>query len=582
MSDIFISYAKEDRDWVISLADVLRQQGWTVWWDRSIPFGQSFQEVIESELSEAKCAIVVWSRHSVDSGWVSAEADEARNRNILVPVLIDDASPPLVFRQLQTANLKGWTGDTTAPVLKKLITDLTVLLGEPATHSSFPTAPNHQESKPAQTNFHKWPWFAGLAGLFAVAAFLLSNLQEPKSTPVPIIHEFSIEDPRISSGDISTLIWKTSNASSVEIREMGEVAHSGSSRIRPEKTGVYTLIARNEQGQTTQKTVEVIVEEQQEKENSPDPQMLVSLFNDALNQGRLDLAEQFLEKATDLAPDHPDVLIIKDRFGTEKQQEKENQRIEQQKSEQQQSDEKKRIAEEKRQENLKRDGMEKTRIAEIQKKEEAEDIKRKELQHKEQARISAEQEKNIIAIEEKRLAEIERQKKLDAEQLQKEQQRQEKIIAEKRKTEEEKLRQQELTKQKALVTPAPIVVRVDGVEKRFNRDGLLASSLRDSAVQQLQAAGFKVISMQEAKNNKDSIVMMHAFKYIENTTAGYYSFSASTKILPTSTDSSNALWTQGESGIVRSVEFRKVNDAFTRNVEKFIRDHPRKGLEFRE
>ena len=40
MSDIFISYASEDRDRVKSLARALEQEGWSVWWDRAHPHGE--------------------------------------------------------------------------------------------------------------------------------------------------------------------------------------------------------------------------------------------------------------------------------------------------------------------------------------------------------------------------------------------------------------------------------------------------------------------------------------------------------------------------------------------------------------
>ena len=37
MSDIFISYAKEDKEKAGLLAEVLEEQGWSVWWDRRDP-----------------------------------------------------------------------------------------------------------------------------------------------------------------------------------------------------------------------------------------------------------------------------------------------------------------------------------------------------------------------------------------------------------------------------------------------------------------------------------------------------------------------------------------------------------------
>jgi len=42
MADIFISYASEDRQRAGALAETLGARGWSVWWDREIPLGQSF------------------------------------------------------------------------------------------------------------------------------------------------------------------------------------------------------------------------------------------------------------------------------------------------------------------------------------------------------------------------------------------------------------------------------------------------------------------------------------------------------------------------------------------------------------
>ena len=70
MSDIFLSYANEDRVRIQSLLQALEQQEWSVWWDRTIPAGKTWYEVIDQALEDAQCIVVVWTELSVLSEWV--------------------------------------------------------------------------------------------------------------------------------------------------------------------------------------------------------------------------------------------------------------------------------------------------------------------------------------------------------------------------------------------------------------------------------------------------------------------------------------------------------------------------------
>ena len=103
MSDIFISYASADRERAKLLSGTLDRRGWSVWWDRTIPPGKEYDEVIEKALDSAKCVVVLWSNTSVASSWVKTEAAEAMRRKILVPAVIDQVTIPLEFRRLQAA-----------------------------------------------------------------------------------------------------------------------------------------------------------------------------------------------------------------------------------------------------------------------------------------------------------------------------------------------------------------------------------------------------------------------------------------------------------------------------------------------
>jgi hypothetical protein len=135
MSDIFISYAREDRPRAETLARVLEENGWSVWWDRSIPAGKSFPQVIQEEMAKARCVLVLWSAFSVAKEWVIEEALEAKKRGTLVPIQIDQVEPPWGFRLLQARDLVGWNGTATAPSFQSLRTDIYAMVQSNATEN---------------------------------------------------------------------------------------------------------------------------------------------------------------------------------------------------------------------------------------------------------------------------------------------------------------------------------------------------------------------------------------------------------------------------------------------------------------
>jgi hypothetical protein len=108
MSEIFISYAKEDRGRAKELATRLEREGWSVFWDRIIPVGSTWDEILEHELSDMKVMVVIWSHASVASEWVRIEAEEAANRKILAPVLLEEVTLPIRFRGIHAADISDW------------------------------------------------------------------------------------------------------------------------------------------------------------------------------------------------------------------------------------------------------------------------------------------------------------------------------------------------------------------------------------------------------------------------------------------------------------------------------------------
>jgi polar amino acid transport system substrate-binding protein len=131
MSDIFISYKREEQPVARKLADGLQKKGWSVWWDPEVRAGERFDDVIEKALIESKCVVVLWSKLSVNSQNVKDEATYALNRDKLVPIVIEELELPFRFERINTGQLIDWDGSDNFPGFQKLLDDIVSILGEP-------------------------------------------------------------------------------------------------------------------------------------------------------------------------------------------------------------------------------------------------------------------------------------------------------------------------------------------------------------------------------------------------------------------------------------------------------------------
>jgi hypothetical protein len=108
MSDIFVSYAREDRYHAERIANALESWGWSVWWDSDILPGETFHESISQKLQKAKVVVVIWTENSVKSNWVRDEANVGLERGVLIPVSFGDVELPIGFRSIQAVPLDNW------------------------------------------------------------------------------------------------------------------------------------------------------------------------------------------------------------------------------------------------------------------------------------------------------------------------------------------------------------------------------------------------------------------------------------------------------------------------------------------
>ena len=130
MSDIFLSYSREDQASARRFAESLQRAGFSVWWDQTLRSGEAYDEVTEQALKSAKAVVVLWSKASVASRWVRAEATIADRAGTLVPVMIEPCDRPVMFELRQSADLTGWRGDTDDKRWRALLDDLKVVTGD--------------------------------------------------------------------------------------------------------------------------------------------------------------------------------------------------------------------------------------------------------------------------------------------------------------------------------------------------------------------------------------------------------------------------------------------------------------------
>jgi len=177
VSDIFLSYAREDREVAERLATEFTRRGWSLWWDQRLEIGRSFDKPTEQALAQAGCVVVLWSRASVESDWVKAEATEGRERGVLVPVLIENVTAPLEFRRLQTGRLIGWSGNTTHDGFEQLVSGVARMLRKPAA-----PVPIGHPAPPARPRVSRW----ALVALPTVIAVLVGTVLAATRVPTGI------------------------------------------------------------------------------------------------------------------------------------------------------------------------------------------------------------------------------------------------------------------------------------------------------------------------------------------------------------------------------------------------------------
>lgn len=121
MSNIFVSYSKEDSNLANNIRLILKSEGYTVWWDDDLNSGDPWEEEIHNALKRSSLILVIWTNKSKNSDWVKHEASIAKLKDNLIQIRIGDISViPSIFQTVQATNLSDWNMRESHPDFREL------------------------------------------------------------------------------------------------------------------------------------------------------------------------------------------------------------------------------------------------------------------------------------------------------------------------------------------------------------------------------------------------------------------------------------------------------------------------------
>jgi len=132
MSDIFISYKREEQEEARDLVIALEKLGWHVLWDPNYRKNEYDDGLIEMARDEAKCIIALWSPRSVTSRFVKDDAAYGFDHEKLVSVIIEEVKLPVRFSKIQTRQLIKRNGLLNNQEFCHLVKDISAITGCPA------------------------------------------------------------------------------------------------------------------------------------------------------------------------------------------------------------------------------------------------------------------------------------------------------------------------------------------------------------------------------------------------------------------------------------------------------------------
>ncbi len=175
---IFISYSRRDTEYVESLVEALRKQGFEVWFDKNIRTGTDWDDTIESELKNADAIVLILSKTSVASENVKDEISYAIGLDKPVnPIKIEECDVPMRLARKQFVDFTTMGHEVG---FERLVNDLNISLNEakksvPKGTFTPPKTDNGNPNTVAKSSKKVGPYIIG--GIVALILFVVLIMQ---------------------------------------------------------------------------------------------------------------------------------------------------------------------------------------------------------------------------------------------------------------------------------------------------------------------------------------------------------------------------------------------------------------------
>ncbi|MBT3711829.1 MAG: SUMF1/EgtB/PvdO family nonheme iron enzyme [Anaerolineae bacterium] len=222
---IFISYSRQDMDFVKTLAEDLENEGFDIWYDLTdIDAGDRWAKEIQDGINESEIFVIVVSPNSIKSEWVEKEFLFASQRGLkIVPLLYTFCELPLWLLNIQYVDVVGRNYKKNFQHILDVFNDTGRRNGD--------REDDRQESVPSKgVPKSQIPWIVGAVigvAIILAAIFwpkkpaelieeptLAATMIPPTETPIPAETETS---PTFTATETSTLPTQTSTPLPTEI-----------------------------------------------------------------------------------------------------------------------------------------------------------------------------------------------------------------------------------------------------------------------------------------------------------------------------------------------------------------------------